>query len=186
MFMYLECCPAEVCPFHSMLMALLLSCAKLLSSMIYPCASMKCTIHRVCSTKSVAATSFATVQHFVLSFCLDDFALSAPFPIMVMPPVWLVMLPCKVYAASTHVFNIFMLRIDRVRGILMAGCPEAVPIIEWSPVLTLWMFSVDFFVTLPPKTKSAVTYVRVRPVLVTDEVTSSTVPMSSLWFFCDP
>ena len=118
MFMYVECCPAEVCPFHSMLMALLLSCAKLLSSMLYACASMKCTVHRVCGATLVAQTSFASVQLFVLSFCLDDFALSAPFPIMVMQPVWLVMSPCKVYAASTHVFNILILCIDRVRGML--------------------------------------------------------------------
>ena len=78
----------------------------------------RCSIHRVCGATLVAQTSFASVQLFVLSFCLDDFALSAPFPIMVMQPVWLVMSPCKVYAASTHVFNILILCIDRVRGML--------------------------------------------------------------------
>ena len=46
MFMYLACCPAEACPSHSTLMALFLLCAKLFSLMMYPCMSMKCTVHR--------------------------------------------------------------------------------------------------------------------------------------------
>ena len=72
--MRLERCPAEARLFCSMLMALLLSCAKLVPLMMYPCAAMKCAVHRVCGAKLVAPMSSASVELFVFSFCLDAFA----------------------------------------------------------------------------------------------------------------
>ena len=53
---------------------------------------------------SLTPINSASVELLPFSFCLLDFACSAPVPIDIIPPVWLLILSCTAYAASIHVY----------------------------------------------------------------------------------
>ena len=103
--MCLEYSVHEFRPFLSIQIALWLSWNKTFSFILYPWLFMKFTIHMWYGKYSVTATSSASVELFVLSFCLDDFEWMIPTLNDIVPPVWLCLFMCVANAASTQVTN---------------------------------------------------------------------------------
>ena len=114
MLMCLVLCPLDSCPFSSSLMALWLSWnSKVLVS--YPCSKRKCLVHRAYGSTSAVATSLASVELLVLSFCFCNVPYMAPLLRAMIPPVWLFMLVCTLYELSVHHFVTLVLSALRVR-----------------------------------------------------------------------
>ena len=89
-------------PFLIILMALVLSWKNMFLCTLKPCASIKCVAQMVLGKKSLTPTTSASVELFVLSFCLAHPCITTPLPIDIVPPVCPRMSRWMAYDESTH------------------------------------------------------------------------------------
>ena len=69
--------------------------------------------------QSSAATSSASVELLVFIFCFLEIDITAPSPIVILPPVWLLKSGWTAKAASTNHVIILVLFADKVSGIVL-------------------------------------------------------------------
>ena len=91
-----------ILPFSDSRILLLLSWYTVVVGTGIPWAARKCLVHSIWPIALSIATSSASVELFVLSFCLMDAVYVHPFPIDISMPLWLFMSGCTAYKLSTH------------------------------------------------------------------------------------
>ena len=94
--------PELVRPFTSSQIVYWLSWYIIFLSILYPWASIKYRVCKICGNLSCVATSYSSVELFTFIFCLFELLMIAPFPSVVMAPLCPLLSQLSLYEASTH------------------------------------------------------------------------------------